>query len=204
MTTDWYSAYCSKWLQYDWAEVLIITNLNFDTSWVLWSFPQFLSKHKKALLQWLLHLHAKFHTIPYPVGVKDLWPSFIWKFDHNSAKCAKWRKKWRNYFKIWLTCISETASMISFKFGMQICLVRGHLNYKFGWILVWNFRATKVGKLCSLFYCQYSHNVVQWLLGPHNTLLCVLISTQSKCLTSCYAELQCVLLYYYTNAWDAW
>jgi len=29
-----------------------------------WSFFGFLSKHKKALLRWLLHLHAKFHPIP--------------------------------------------------------------------------------------------------------------------------------------------
>ena len=29
-----------------------------------WSFSRFLSNHKKALLQWLLHLHAKFRPIP--------------------------------------------------------------------------------------------------------------------------------------------
>ena len=38
-----------------------------------------LSTHKKALLQWLLHLHTKFHPVPscsavYPVDVTDLQP----------------------------------------------------------------------------------------------------------------------------------
>jgi len=45
-----------------------IRSRNFDTGWVLCHisvvFSGFLSNHEKALLRWLLHLHAKFQPIP--------------------------------------------------------------------------------------------------------------------------------------------
>ena len=74
-----FSAHCFKWLQYNWVE-LLITNLicNFDTGWVLCHISMvFFFKPQKALLRWLIHLHAKFQPIPsavYPVGVAYLRP----------------------------------------------------------------------------------------------------------------------------------
>jgi len=62
-TTDRFSAHYSEWLQYNWVDFYSqIRSRNFDTGWILcqWSFSRFFSNHKKALLLYLLHLHANF------------------------------------------------------------------------------------------------------------------------------------------------
>jgi len=68
--TDWFSVHYSKQLQGGLSiHCIILTLVGFYVI-SLWSFSWFLSNHKKALLRWLLHLHAKFKI--YPVGMTDL------------------------------------------------------------------------------------------------------------------------------------
>jgi len=65
---------------------------NFDTSWVLYHisvvFSRFFSNHKRhsydGYSAYMLSF-IQFLPVVYPVGLTDLWPSFMQKIDHNSV-----------------------------------------------------------------------------------------------------------------------
>ena len=64
---------------------------------------------------------------------------------------------------------------ISFKFGMWSTEVGGNVHSKICLVSSRQHRATEVRKLRFLSSCQYTHGVARRLLGPHDTLPCVLI-----------------------------
>ena len=66
---------------------------------------------------------------------------------------------------------------ISLKFGMWSTEVGGNVHSKFCLVSSRQHRATEVRKLRFLSSCQYTHGVARRLLGPHDTLPCVLIPT---------------------------
>ena len=65
--------------------------------------------------------------------------------------------------------------MISLKFGMWSAEGGGNLHSKICLVSSRQHRATEVRKLRFLSSCQYTHGVARRLLGPHDTLPCVLI-----------------------------
>ena len=92
-----------------------------------------------------------------------------------NTKCAK--KKRRGYFKVLLTHISDSAGAICFKIWyvdslssgasqQQVCLNLGKRSQSY---------IHRCKNHISVFLCQYTYGVAQWLLGPHSALLCVLI-----------------------------
>ena len=96
------------------------------------------------------------------------------------AKCAirrSRRKKRRKKTQTLAARISEMAGAIFFKFGttMWTPLPRRHFCSKFGFNRIRNHGATRVLKLRLLSSCKYTHGVARRLLGPHDTLPCVLI-----------------------------
>ena len=64
---------------------------------------------------------------------------------------------------------------ISLKFGMWSTEVGGNVHSKIRLVSSRKHRATEVRKLRFLSSCQYTHGVARRLLGPHDTLPCVLI-----------------------------
>ena len=72
-------------------------------------------------------------------------------------------------------CISEMAEAIFFKFGMWTPLPRRHFCSNFRFNRIRNHGTTRVLKLHLLSSCKYTHGVARRLLGPHDTLPCVLI-----------------------------
>ena len=78
------------------------------------------------------------------------------------------------------------AKEIFFKFGMWGSLPGGHLCSKTSSNQMKDHGATKVWKSCILSSCQYTHGVVRRLLGPYDTLPCVLIY-------------MCVIIFYETD-----
>ena len=69
---------------------------------------------------------------------------------------------------------------ISLKFGMWSTEV---VHSKSRLVSSRQHKAMEVRKLCFLSSCQYTHGVVRRLLGPHDTLPCVLITGMFvKCL----------------------
>ena len=64
---------------------------------------------------------------------------------------------------------------ISLKFGMWSTEVGGNVHSKICLVSSRQHRATEVRKLRFLSSCQYTHGVARRLLGPHDTLPCVLI-----------------------------
>ena len=71
--------------------------------------------------------------------------------------------------------ISGTREAISRTFGMWSAAVGGHVHSKNRHVSSRQHRATEVRKLRFLFSCQYTTGVTRRLLGPHDTLPCVLI-----------------------------
>ena len=72
--------------------------------------------------------------------------------------------------------ISGTLEAISLKFGMWSTEVGESVHSKTRLVSSRQHRATEVRQLCFLSSCQYTHaGVARWLLGPHDTLPCVLI-----------------------------
>ena len=71
--------------------------------------------------------------------------------------------------------ISEMALAIFFKFGMWTPLPSRHFCSNFSFNRIRNHGAIKVWKSRLLSSCKYTHGVARRLLGPHNTLPCVLI-----------------------------
>ena len=64
---------------------------------------------------------------------------------------------------------------ISLKFGMWSTEVGGNVHSKICLVSSRQHIATEVRKLRFLSSCQYTHGVAHRLLGPHDTLPCVLI-----------------------------
>ena len=64
---------------------------------------------------------------------------------------------------------------ISLKFGIWSTEVGGNVHSKICLVSSRQHRATEVRKLRFLSSCQYTHGVARRLLGPHDTLPCVLI-----------------------------
>ena len=93
------------------------------------------------------------------------------------AKCAKRsrRKKRRKKTLTLADRISEMDGVIFFKFGMWTPLPSRHVCSNFGLNRIRSLRATKVCKSRLLSSCKYTHSVARRLLGPHDTLPCVLI-----------------------------
>ena len=71
--------------------------------------------------------------------------------------------------------ISGMPEAISLKFGMWSAEGGGKLHSKICLVSSRQHRATEVRKLRFLSSCQYTHGVARRLLGPHDTLPCVLI-----------------------------
>ena len=96
------------------------------------------------------------------------------------AKCAKRRrKKRRKKTQTLADRISEIDGAIFFKFGMWTPLPSRHFCSNFGFNRMRNHGATKVWKSRLLSSCKYTHGVARRLLGPHDTLLCVLIHAKT-------------------------
>ena len=96
------------------------------------------------------------------------------------AKCAKRRKRKKRRKKTLTLAdrISEMDGAIFFKFGMWTPLPSRHFCSNFGCNRIRNHRATKVSKSRLLSSCKYTHGVARRLLGPHDTLPCVLITVK--------------------------
>ena len=80
---------------------------------------------------------------------------------------------------------------ISLKFGMWSTEVGGNVHSKIRLVSSRQHRATEVRKLRFLSSCQYTHGVARWLLGPHDTLPCVLILAKVGTEMRLYTPLLC-------------
>ena len=107
--------------------------------------------------------------------------------------CVLWRilqsvqkeeKKRRKKTQTLAAPISKMAGVIFFKFGMWTPLPSWHFCSNFGFNRIRNHGATKVWKVRLLSSCKYTHGVARQLLGPYDTLLCVLINLHSSTLQS--------------------
>ena len=87
-------------------------------------------------------------------------------------KKKKNKKKLSQFLK---SHISGIPDAISLKFGMWSTEVRGNVHSKICLVSSRQHRAMEVRKLRFLSSCQYTHGVARRLLGPHDTLPCVLI-----------------------------
>ena len=101
-------------------------------------------------------------------------------FYSSFCKCAKRgrkirRKKTKKLSQFLKSHISGMPEAISLKFGMWSTEVGGNVHSKIRLVSSRQHRATEVRKLRFLSSCQYTHGVARRLLGPHDTLPCVLI-----------------------------
>ena len=102
-------------------------------------------------------------------------------FYSSFCKCAKRGRKIRrkkNPKKLSQFVKSHISGMpeaISLKFGMWSTEVGGNVHSKIRLVSSRQHRATEVQKVHFLSSCQYTHGVARRLLGPHDTLPCVLI-----------------------------
>ena len=87
------------------------------------------------------------------------------------------KKKTKKLSQFLKSHISGMPEAISLKFGMWSTEVGGNVHSKICLVSSRQHRATEVRKLRFLSSCQYTHGVARRLLGPHDTLPCVLIST---------------------------
>ena len=106
-------------------------------------------------------------------------------FYSSFCKCAKRgrkirRKKTKKLSQFLKSHISGMPEAISLKFGMWSTEVRGNVHSKICLVSSRQHRATEVRKLRFLSSCQYTHGVARRLLGPHDTLPCVLIKTHGS------------------------
>ena len=92
----------------------------------------------------------------------------------NKKKKKKNPKKLSQFLK---SHISGMPEAISLKFGMWSAEVGGNVHSKICLVSSRQHRATEVRKLRFVSSCQYTHGVARRLLGPHDTLPCVLMST---------------------------
>ena len=101
-------------------------------------------------------------------------------FYSSFCKCAKRgrkirRKKTKKLSQFLKSHISGMPEAISLKFGMWSIEVGGNVHSKIYLVSSRQHRATEVRKLRFVSSCQYTHGVARRLLGPHDTLPCVLI-----------------------------
>ena len=101
-------------------------------------------------------------------------------FYSSFCKCAKRgrkirRKKKKKLSQFLKSHISGIPEAISLKFGMWSTEVGGNIHSKSCLVSSRQHRATEVRKLHFVSSCQYTHGVARRLLGPHDTLPCVLI-----------------------------
>ena len=94
-------------------------------------------------------------------------------------KKKKNKKKTKKLSQFLKSHISGTREAISLKFGMWSAAVGGNVHSKNRLVSSRKHRATEVRKLRFLSSCQYTHGVTRRLLGPHDTLPCVLIYTMA-------------------------
>ena len=87
------------------------------------------------------------------------------------------KKKTKKLSQFLKSHISGTLEAISLKFGMWSAEGGGSVHPKIRVVSSSQHRATEVRKLRFLSSCQYTHGVARRLLGPHDTLPCVLIFT---------------------------
>ena len=85
------------------------------------------------------------------------------------------KKKTKKLSQFLKSHISGMPEAISLKFGMWSTEVGGNVHSKICLVSSRQHRATEVRKLRFLSSCQYTHGVARRLLGPHDTLPCVLI-----------------------------
>ena len=90
-------------------------------------------------------------------------------------KKNKKKKKTKKLSQFLKSHISGMPEAISLKFGMWSTEVGGNVHSKICLVSTRQHRATEVRKLRFLSSCQYTHGVARRLLGPHDTLPCVLI-----------------------------
>ena len=91
-------------------------------------------------------------------------------------KKNKKKKKTKKLSQFLKSHISGTLEAISLKFGMWGAEVGGNVHSKNCLVSSRQHRATEVRKLRFLSSCQYIlTGVTRRLLGPHDTLPCVLI-----------------------------
>ena len=90
-------------------------------------------------------------------------------------KKNKKKKKTKKLSQFLKSHISGMAEAISLKFGMWSTEVGGNVHSKICLVSSRQHRATEVRKLRFLSSCQYTQGVARRLLGPHDTLPCVLI-----------------------------
>ena len=106
-------------------------------------------------------------------------------FYSSFCKCAKRgrkrrRKKTKKLSQFLKSHISGMPEAISLKFGMWSTEVGGNVHSKICLVSSRKHRATEVRKLRFLSSCQYTHGVARRLLGPHDTLPCVLILNENN------------------------
>ena len=129
-------------------------------------------------------------------------------FYSSFCKCAKRgrkirrKKKTKKLSQFLKSHISGTLEAISLKFGMWSAEGGGSVHSKIRVVSSRQHRATEVRKLRFLSSCQYTHGVARRLLGPHDTLPCVLIicvHCQSRDLPLSYSVITTIahLLFHY-------
>ena len=90
-------------------------------------------------------------------------------------KNKKKKKKNEETKPIFKSHISGMPEATSLKFGMWSTEVGGNVHSKIRLVSSRQHRATEMRKLRFLSSCQYTHGVARRLLGPHDTLPCVLM-----------------------------
>ena len=90
------------------------------------------------------------------------------------------KKKTKKLSQFLKSHISGMPEAISLKFEMWSAEGGGNLHSKICLVSSRQHRATEVRKLRFLSSCQYTHGVARRLLGPHDTLPCVLIGNTLK------------------------
>ena len=125
-------------------------------------------------------------------------------FYSSFCKCAKRgrkiirRKKTKKLSQFLKSNISGMPEAISLKFGMWSTEVGGNVHSKICLVSSRQHRATEVRKSRFLSSCQYTHGVARRLLGPHDTLPCVLM----LCIASLLHNKQFTAkLHMYTISW---
>ena len=98
------------------------------------------------------------------------------------------KKKTKKLSQLLKSNISGMPEAISLKFGMWSTEVGGNVHSKIRRVSSRQHRATEVRKLRFLSSCQYTHGVARRLLGPHDTLPCVLIRRAYPRMQPCQAN----------------
>ena len=138
----------------------------------------------------IAHNSLPVYGIPAKVGteMRPYTPLLCAKFKGNRITRSRFiavfvsvrkeeEKKTKKLSQFLKSHISGMPEAISLKFGMWSTEVGGNVHSKIRLVSSRQHRATEVRKLRFLSSCQYTHGVARRLLGPHDTLPCVLICT---------------------------